>query len=247
MIETTKQAVRDWFFFDANPSVRHVVTIATPFRGSKYSNNMTQWFVRTTSRMPKQLTGVLRTFSLEQRDQISNHSLLDIENGVESLAPKSPFLEAMLNIPRAPWVQYHNVIGEIKQNYPTFGLNFPESDGVVRLSSAEADWADSRVIVPSPHTKVHTHPEAILEVRRILLDSLDEAERWQITQITLQSLEQTLIAGENRLSECDNQLSSSFQKEQEPMRQVIVPYLLLPYFQRQQQAIALWQSGVALY
>jgi hypothetical protein len=173
----TKRAVHDWFFFEANPSVKQVVTIATPFRGSEYSNNTTQWLTRSVSKVPDQLTGVLKKFSLEQHDQINNRSLLDIENGVESLSPNSPFFDAMLKIPRASWVQYHNVIGEIKQNYPTFGLNIPEGDGVVRMTSAEAQWADSRAVVPSSHTKVHTHPEAVLEVRRILLDSLDEAER----------------------------------------------------------------------
>ena len=171
----TREAVRDWFFFEANPSVKHVITIATPFRGSKYSNNTTQWLVRSTSKMPKQLTGVLKTFVTEQHDQISNHSLLDIENGVESLAPNSPFFDAMRNLPRAPWVKYHNVVGDIKPSYPTFGLKVPESDGIVRLTSAEAAWAESRATVPAKHSNVHTHPEAILEVRRILLDSLDES------------------------------------------------------------------------
>jgi len=178
--ETTKRAVRDWFFFEANPSVKHVVTIATPFRGSKYSNDTTQWLTRSVSKMPEQLIGVLKKFSLEHHDKISNPSLLDIENGVESLSPNSPFFNALRDIPRAPWVQYHNVIGDVKRNFPTFGLSIPESDGVVRMTSAEADWAESRVLVPSPHTKVHTHPETILEVRRILCDSLDDVERHQL-------------------------------------------------------------------
>ena len=233
--EATKQAVHDWFFFEANPSVRHVVTIATPFRGSKYSNNTTQWLVRTTSKMPKQLTNVLRTFSHENRNQISNDSLLDIENGVESLAPNSPFFDAMSRLSRAPWVQYHNVIGNIKPNYPTFGLKIPESDGVVRLSSAEADWADSRVIVPSQHTKVHTHPETILEVRGLLLDSLDEAEQRQTAQITPQPQQQVSY-----------NLSPPQQAQpDEPMRQVAVPRILMPYFQMQQQELASRQPGNA--
>jgi len=218
--EATNQAVYDWFFFEANPSVKQVITIATPFRGSKYSNDATQWLTRSVSKMPKQLTGVLKTFRLEHRDQISNHSLLDIENGIESLSPDSPFFDAMRQIPRAPWVQYHNVIGEIKQNYPTFGLNIPEGDGVVRLTSAEADWAESRVIVPSSHTKVHTHPEAILEVRRILLDAIDEMEEKKLAQVmpyNPQPLPQP--------------------QEPEPMRQVAVPLMLTPYFQMQQPAL----------
>ncbi len=247
--EATKQSVRDWFFFKPNPSVQHVVTIATPFRGSKYSNDTTQWLTRAVSKMPEQLTGVLKTFSLEQRDQINNHSLLDIENGVESLSPKSPFFEAMLNIPRAPWVQYHNVIGEIKQNYPTFGLNVPEGDGVVRLTSAEADWAESRAIVPSSHTKVHTHPEAILEVRRILLDSLDATGSRQMAQITPQSGQYTFLQQQTAFPtpHQTSQLPTQSPMPPEPMpaqgmRRVSVPRMLTPYFQSRQQAVVSQQT-----
>ena len=33
------------FFFEPSPSIRRVVTIATPFRGSKFSNQTTQWLL----------------------------------------------------------------------------------------------------------------------------------------------------------------------------------------------------------
>jgi hypothetical protein len=178
----TKKAIQEWFFFHSNPSIKQVVTIATPFRGSKYSNDATQWLTRSVSTVPKQLAHVLQTFSLEQRDKIDNYSLLDVTNGVESLSPKSPFFKTMHNVPRAGWVEYHNIIGEIKQNYLTFGLDIPEGDGVVRKFSAEADWASSEVVVPSPHTKVHTHPNAILEVRRILHDFQDQLAARQLLQ-----------------------------------------------------------------
>ena len=214
-----KETVRDWFFFEANPSIKHVVTIATPFRGSKYSNDTTQWLVRAVSKMPEQLTKVLTNFAQEQRDLINNGSLLDIENGVESLSPKSPFFEAMLQLPRAPWVQYHNVIGEIKQNYPTFGLDIPEGDGVVRVSSADVAWAESRVIVPSSHTKVHTHPESILEVRRILTESLDKTMQQQMPQYV-------------QPMPYHQQVPQHVQETSQPlqaMRRVDFPQLLKPY------------------
>ncbi|MDR1494297.1 MAG: hypothetical protein LBT05_16505 [Planctomycetaceae bacterium] len=178
----TKKAIQEWFFFRPNPSIKQVVTIATPFRGSKYSNEATQWLTRSVSAVPKQLAHVLQTFSLEQRNKIDNFSLLNVANGVESLSPKSPFFEPLIEAPRAEWVEYHNIIGEIQRNYPTFGLKIPESDGVVRTSSAEADWASSKAIVPASHTKVHMHPNAILEVRRILRDFQHQLAERQIQQ-----------------------------------------------------------------
>jgi hypothetical protein len=109
-------------------------------------------------------------------------------------------------------VQYHNVVGDIQPWYPTFGLKIPESDGVVRLTSAEADWAESQVSVPTKHSNVHTHPEAILEVRRILLDSLDETEQPQTAETVPSDVPGAMT--------------------QEPMRQVAVPRMLMPYFLR---------------
>ena len=37
--------LREMFFFQPSPSIRRVVTIATPFRGSKFSNQTTQWLL----------------------------------------------------------------------------------------------------------------------------------------------------------------------------------------------------------
>ena len=53
------------------------------------------------------------------------------------------------------------------------------SDGVVPYSSAHIDGTDSELVVPADHFHVHHHPLAILEVRRILLDHLREADRRQ--------------------------------------------------------------------
>ena len=39
------QQLREMFFFQPNPSIRRVVTIATPFRGSTFSNQTTQWLL----------------------------------------------------------------------------------------------------------------------------------------------------------------------------------------------------------
>ncbi|MCL2347885.1 MAG: alpha/beta hydrolase [Planctomycetaceae bacterium] len=177
--EAIKREIHRWFFFDANPSIKRVVTIATPYRGSYYSNGTTQWLTRSVSKMPVQITGVLAKFWTEQKNVITNKSLLDIENGVDSLSPDSPFFMTMLASPRASWVHYHNIIGDIKPNYPTFGLKIPNGDGVIRVTSAEAEWAESEITVPSSHIKVHTHPETILEVRRILLKYIDELDNEQ--------------------------------------------------------------------
>jgi hypothetical protein len=44
----------------------------------------------------------------------------------------------------------------------------------VSYESAHADDVESELVVPADHTSVHSHPLAVLEVRRILLDHLTD-------------------------------------------------------------------------
>ena len=48
---------------------------------------------------------------------------------------------------------------------------------MVPYKSAHLDDAESEVIVPADHTRVHHHPRAVLELRRILLEHYQDYER----------------------------------------------------------------------
>jgi hypothetical protein len=52
-----------------------------------------------------------------------------------------------------------------------------DGDGVVSISSAQADDVVSEIIVDADHHSIHRHPRTILEVRRILLEHLDHLRR----------------------------------------------------------------------
>ena len=172
-----RKAIQDCMFFDPNPSVKQVITIATPFRGSKFANSTTQWLARNSVKLPTQMRNTIKGIMQGQEDAFQNSKILGMETSVDSLASDSPFLPLLLESPRGTWIEYHNIIGKIDDPVEqTFGIRMPSSDGVVRMSSARADWADSEVVVPSLHAKVHTHPKAIMEVRRILLDNLNSPD-----------------------------------------------------------------------
>jgi hypothetical protein len=99
---------------------------------------------------------------------------LKIETSVDSLSPKSRILAVMQVSPRAPWVKYNNIIGEVPQSWWLHMLVADHSDGVVSVDSARSPDAEPAVIVPDFHLTVHCHPLAVLEVRRILQEHLDE-------------------------------------------------------------------------
>ena len=161
------------FFFNPNPSIRRVITIATPHRGSKVANDTTRWLGRKLIKIP--------TMMLQGRHQLEEKnpgffrkgSPLYVSTSIDSLAPESPVLPVLLHAKRGSWVHYHNIVGEVPEKGLTGWLVGGTGDGVVSLKSAELDNVESQIVVPADHVSVHRHPQSILEVRRILLKHLD--------------------------------------------------------------------------
>ena len=160
-------------FFHPNSSIRRVVTIGTPHRGSEMSNDLTQWLSNKLIRLPDMLDLTKDDVISENKELIRDDRLLRIETSVDSLDPESPFFPVMLAGYRAPWVRYHNIVGVLPKKGLT-GYFADGGDGVVAYSSARMDDVVSEVTVPAPHSEIHAHPRAILEVRRILLEHLRE-------------------------------------------------------------------------
>jgi len=138
----TRQQIQRLFFFQANPSVRRVVTIATPFDGSDLSNRATQWLGSKLIETPKLISDSLNKLNRE------NPELL--KNGVADLTPTS--LEMLA---------------------PGSAALTGDGDGVVSVSSAQANDVVSEIIVDADHDSIHRHPQTILEVRRVLIEHLD--------------------------------------------------------------------------
>ncbi len=172
------QSLAGMFYFRPNPSVRRVVTLGTPHRGSPFANGVTRWAGNKLIRLPKKM--------LEGRDQLiaQNQGFfregapLDIKTSIDSLSPKSPVLPVLLTATPGPWMDYHNVVGhKPKPGWEKYLVG--EGDGVVSLSSARLDdlqQLSSQIIVPADHASVHRHPQSVLEVRRVLFEQLAELQ-----------------------------------------------------------------------
>jgi triacylglycerol esterase/lipase EstA (alpha/beta hydrolase family) len=158
-------------FFRPNPSIRRVITIGTPHRGSRFSNNVTQWISSKLISLPKIFVGGQQALLRENRDMIRDGRLLKIRTSIDSLAPDSPFFPVMVSSQRAPWVRYHNIIGLVPER-GLFGKLAAGSDGVVAYESARMGDVESELTVSADHSSVQSHPLAVLEVRRILLEHL---------------------------------------------------------------------------
>jgi hypothetical protein len=165
----TRQIVRQTVFFEPNRSVRRVITIGTPHRGSDFANDYTRWLGRKLIKLPKTLITTKAQIARDNPELFRNTDLLTITTSIDSLAPESPILPVMLQSAKPQWVKYHNIVGVVSDDGWLNALS-ERGDGVVAYESAHLEDVQSEIVVDADHVHVHQHPRAILEVRRILLE-----------------------------------------------------------------------------
>ncbi|MDA7977595.1 MAG: alpha/beta fold hydrolase [Pirellulales bacterium] len=170
----TEDAVRDrlakTFFFRPNPSVHRVITIGSPHRGSSYANATTKWLASKFVRLPGDLVDNVQKLVGMNPGIFRSGFSPEYDTSIDSLSADSPILPVLLNARRQQGIHVHNVIG---RKSPT-----TDGDGIVSLESASLPNADSEIVVEASHVEIHRNPLTILEVRRILLDHLQEMDRW---------------------------------------------------------------------
>ncbi|MCA9230054.1 MAG: alpha/beta fold hydrolase [Planctomycetales bacterium] len=162
------------FFFDPNPSIRRIVTIGTPHRGSEFANDTTRWLGRKLIKIPSMIMQGRNQLIARNPGYFRDNAPLEVTTSIDSLAPESPLLPVLLTAQQGPWVKYHNIVGEVPKKGITGWLVGGTGDGVVTLASAQLDNVQSQIVVPADHISVHRHPQSILEVRRILMQHIAE-------------------------------------------------------------------------
>ncbi len=169
--ECTKDELRKWFFFDANPSIRRVITIATPFNGSEAANDVTKWLAARAISLPGKFSSVIEDFLSTQDSLIKDHTLLNIETSIDSLAPDCPFLKAMDKCYISRNVALNNINGRLNKGDRRWYLP-NNGDGVVNWYSSHRTDVESEKTVSAIHMVIHAHPAVILETHRILVEHL---------------------------------------------------------------------------
>ncbi len=163
-------------FFQPNQSIRRVVTIGTPHRGSNFANDYTRWLASRMIKLPQVALATGQSLTRSNPGFFRDNKLLATSNAIDSLAADSPIFPVMLQAKKSPGVKYHNIIG-VSERKSYLGRSSRQSDGVVDLASARMDDVASELIVNAEHTTIHTTDRAILEVRRILLEHLDDVDQ----------------------------------------------------------------------
>lgn len=158
----TREYFRQELFFRHRPEIGRVIFIAAPLRGSNMATGLIGSLATLLIREP-----TLSSQASQEMLQVTNVREEELKpkrraNSVDSLSPKSRFLNALNTIPMAPGVPYHTVIGDRGR-----GDSPNSSDGVVPYWSSHINGAETENIVPSDHN-AHQNPQAIEDVLRIL-------------------------------------------------------------------------------
>ena len=159
--------------FQHRPEIGRVIFISAPLRGSELASN---WLGRIGSSLVRSPIALLKA----GRDAFKiatfrsgELKLKRIPNSVDTLAPTNRFVIAINKIPITSGIPYHTIMGDRgKGDAPN------SSDGIVPYWSSHMQGAKSELIVPSGHS-AHQNPEAIQEVRRILMLNAEHRESRQ--------------------------------------------------------------------
>jgi hypothetical protein len=144
------------------PFVHRVIFLATPHKGSYVAGN---WLAHQIARFVRLPGQVLRaTEDILTRDAEMAVRYRGRLSSVYGMTPGSPLITELAPAPLAPGVIGHSIIA-VKGEGPFR----QDTDGVVAYSSAHIDGMASELVVTSGHSVQQT-PEAIEEVRRILLE-----------------------------------------------------------------------------
>ncbi|MHC5199859.1 MAG: hypothetical protein ACYSO1_07095 [Planctomycetota bacterium] len=171
--ESSREMLRQALFFESIPFVQRMVFISTPHRGSPIADH---WYSSMASGMINLPSNLVNTSQNLFSDKVKlnqqvYHNTKKIKiRSIDNLSATSPFTIVYNQVPVRDDVTYHSIIGTRKDD-----TGPGSSDGVVPYESSHIDFAVSERLVHSGHP-AQQHPDAIDELKRILLLHLEESK-----------------------------------------------------------------------
>lgn len=163
--EKARERLQNSFFFEPQPFVKRVVFIATPHDGSGWARSgvgrLGSFLVAPAQLVERQRTQLIQDNPGVFAPEVTRR----MPTSVDLLEPNSPILDVIRELPIAPDVALHSVIGRFR---PMLGAG--PSDGIVPVASATHPFVESELTIRSRHADVHHHDETALELWRILVE-----------------------------------------------------------------------------
>jgi pimeloyl-ACP methyl ester carboxylesterase len=166
----TKARLQETLFLKPEPYVQRLIMIGAPHRGSLEACCFPGQLLQTAIHRPKELRDTIIELRRDNgRDVAAPGARTRLLNGVGSLNPRDPALNALLDVPIC--VPFHSIIPQIT----ILGHQF-RTDSVVRYSSSHLEGAESEKITRGIHT-THDAWQTTEEIERILREHLTTIDR----------------------------------------------------------------------
>ncbi len=162
----TRERIGQMIEFSPRRDISRVIFAAVPHRGSPVALHPSVSFAASLVRFQlPEIQEQRRLLMMKLREDVRRHFAVPA-NSIRFLRENSPFLLAILDLPRDRRIPVHSIIGDRGRNDAPRG-----GDGVVPYRSAHFPGAVSEKIVPSGHD-AHEHSQGVAEIARILRESL---------------------------------------------------------------------------
>jgi hypothetical protein len=163
-----KHVLTESAIFEHRPEIGRVIFISSPHRGADLAIS---WVGRLGTKLVKLPSDMVNIGTEERKYQRHEPGVLELArfpDSVDTLAPNNDFVLALKEIPITPGIPYHTILGDRGK-----GDSPDSNDGYVPYWSSHLPGAKSQKIVPSHHS-AHQNDEAIVEVRRILDQHIED-------------------------------------------------------------------------
>jgi pimeloyl-ACP methyl ester carboxylesterase len=161
----TRALLKQSMFFTPLPFVARVVFMSTPHHGALLATGRLGAFAAWLVNLPVGLISQVAQAATASGDEGLIAVMRRPPTAIDNMNPQNPGLSVLQSIPVSSRIAAHSIIA-VEGN----GLKEEGDDGVVAYKSAHIDEAISELVVqPSGHS-VQGKPQAIEEIRRILLE-----------------------------------------------------------------------------
>ena len=170
VLPETKKLLKGSLFYERLPFVKRVVFISTPQKGSYVAGG---WIGKLAGKMislPGHLLNPLQEVLAHDPQAAARFSIKNIPKSTDNMDPKNPFIKAISSLSIAQGIYAHSIIPVANPDAPKEKW----TDGVVKYESAHIEGVASELIIKNSGHSAQDTPEAIEEVRRILIENLKE-------------------------------------------------------------------------
>ncbi|VVE62282.1 lipoprotein [Pandoraea captiosa] len=173
-IDRARDRLDPLFNFKPIPQFERAIFIAAPHRGTPFARNRIGRWVSNLIKLPVTLLSSIDDvlhYATGSEDDPSEGKTRYVPNSIDQLRDNDPYVVAAAGLKISPSVHYHSIIARRSPKGPLT----ESTDGVVPYASAHLAGAESERVIVAGHSVQET-PQAILEIRRILHEDVDELD-----------------------------------------------------------------------